>query len=60
MRYDISKASAPKMPPQKRDKKHLNPALKGLKRHTKPLVPILFASLCAHISVGEIQCLDHK
>ena len=33
-------------------------ALTGLKRHAKPLVPMLFPSLGAHISVAEFQYSD--
>ena len=42
----------------KRDRTHQNPALLGLKRHAKPLVPMFSPLFGAHISCSEFRYLD--
>ena len=61
MRYDISKASAPKMPNLGKGTECIKILLSQVSKDVRePLVPMLFPSFCAHFGIAEIQRLDHK
>ena len=56
MKYDISKASAPKMPTLGKGTECLQILLsQASKDMHEPLVPMLFPSLGAQVSVAEFQ-----
>ena len=59
MRYDISKASAPKMPELGRGTECIKILLSQVSKDMQePLVPMLFPILGAHISGTEFQYPD--
>ena len=56
MNYDITKTSAPSMPNLGKGSKSIQISLfQAPKRVLKPLVPMLFPFICAHLLVGKIQ-----
>ena len=61
MRYDISKASDPKMPNLGKGTECIKILLSQVSKDVRePLVPMLFSILGAHLSGTEIQYPDHK
>ena len=61
MRYDISKASAPKMPNLGKGTECIKILLSQVSKDVRePLVPMLFPVLGAHVSGAEFQYPDHK
>ena len=61
MRYDISKASAPKMPALGRGTKCIKILLSQVsKDNYEPFVPMFFPVLGAHISGAEFQYPDNS
>jgi len=61
MRYDISKASAPKMPTLGKGTECIQILLsQASKDMHEPLVPMFFPVLGAHISGAEFQYPDHS
>jgi len=55
MRYDISKGCCQDCDTRKKDRKHQNTALTGLKRYAKTAFFDAFPVFCAHVSDAEFQ-----